>query len=53
MDYFLTSNKHIGIKSDTGALTVVDVKYHAQIQGSDHCPVSLTLAATHQEEAAD
>jgi exodeoxyribonuclease-3 len=35
MDYFLTSHN-----LDS---SLVDVKYHAQILGSDHCPVSLTL----------
>lgn len=35
MDYFLTS--------DDLDQEIIDVKYHAQIEGSDHCPVSLTL----------
>lgn len=33
MDYFLSSS----------SLGIVDCKYHAQIEGSDHCPVSLSL----------
>jgi exonuclease III len=32
MDYFLTSNNGIEL---------IDTQYHAQIEGSDHCPVSL------------
>ena len=39
MDYFLTSTK----------LKVIDCKYHAQIEGSDHCPVSLTVKPGAQE----
>jgi len=35
MDYFLTSHE---LKSRT-----IDVKYQSQIEGSDHCPVTLEL----------
>ena len=35
MDYFLNTN-------DMNSW-LLDVKYHNQIEGSDHCPISLTL----------
>lgn len=45
MDYFLTSKE---LKPH-----VIDVKYQSQIEGSDHCPVTIELDFTKEVKHAE